>query len=248
MHRAWSYGPEGRYQFRVGPGHYTLQASSDDRAESVTVEVKNEAEIVCDLSTKGLARPTFFSGVVIEKTARGDRPIDKALVFRWPVDGGYFTDEEGKFGMERRTSGETMLYAVCPDKGLAGFASLATEAENVTVVVSQTGTVTGRVSDSNGKPWAKQQLKVQLGKGPYSVSTAHFAVSTLMTDDQGRFAYKDGPVGSAGEFSAFHHQKDGPPIMRFQNPGPRTVVAFEIRDLEPVEVPDLVVPAEKSVK
>jgi len=247
MHRGWSSGPEGRYQFRVGPGHYKLQASSDDRTEPVTVEVKNEAEIVRDLSTKGSARPTFFSGLVIQKTASGDRPINKAWVFRWPVDGRYFTDAEGRFAMERQTSGETMLYAFCPDKGLAGFVSLSTEADNVTVVVSQTGTVTGRVIDSNGKPWAKQRIRVELAKGPYSVSTAHFAVSALMTDDQGRFTYKDGPVGSAGEFSAFH-QKDGPTIVPFQNRGPRTVVAFEIRDLEPVDVPDLVVPAEKTAK
>jgi hypothetical protein len=58
----------------------------------------------------------------------------------------------------------------------------------------------------------------------------------------GSLTYKDGPVGSAGEISAFH-QKDGPLLAPFQNRPPRTVVAFEIRDLDPVEVPDLVIPA-----
>jgi len=117
----------------------------------------------------------------------------------------------------------------------------------VKVVVTPTATVTGRIIDSNGKPRAKQRVRVELAKGPYSVSPAHFAVSSVVTDDQGRFTYRDAPVGSAGELAAFH-QKDGPDIMPFEVRGPRTVVAFEIRDLEPVEVPDLVVPADKTAK
>ena len=249
--RGTSTDAQGRYQIRVGPGRYTLKAASRDGAEALTVEVKNEAEIVRDLTTKGPVKGpvgrTLFSGVVIEKTASGDRPINKARVYRWPVGGHSMTDEEGRFQMVRPTSGETTLYAYCPDKGLAGFASLSPEADNVKLVVSRTGTVTGRVMDSNGKPWARQRIRVELAKGPYSRLTAHFAVpSALMTDDQGRFTYRDGPVGSTGELSAFH-QKDDPLNMPFQR-GPRTVVEFEIRDLEPVEVPDLVIPAEKNAK
>jgi hypothetical protein len=85
------------------------------------------------------------------------------------------------------------------------------------------------------------------GQGAVPRLNAHFAVSALMTDDQGRFTYKDDPVGSAGEISTLH-RKDGPTFVPFQNRGPRTVVTFEIRDLELVEVPDLVVPGEKTAK
>jgi len=117
----------------------------------------------------------------------------------------------------------------------------------VKLVLSQTSTVIRRVIDSNGKPWAKQRLRIELANGPYLSSSAHFAVSAVMTDEQGRFIYKDGPVGSTGEISAFH-QKNQHLIMLVWERGPRTVVAFEIHDLEPVAVPDLVVPAEKAAK
>ena len=46
----------GRYQFRVGPGRYTVQGiKSQSRAqggEDVTIEVKQEAEIVHDVTLK----------------------------------------------------------------------------------------------------------------------------------------------------------------------------------------------------
>ena len=95
---------------------------------------------------------------MVEKTATGERPVAGALAFRWPVRGSHRTDEEGKFLVERE-SGETIVYAYCPDKALAGFSRLLpANADNVKVVLSPTATVTGRVIDSNGKPRAKQRV------------------------------------------------------------------------------------------
>jgi hypothetical protein len=120
------------------------------------------------------------------------------------------------------------------------------DAETAKVVVAPTGTIKGRVIDSGGKPVAKQRLRVQLAKGAYA-SSPHFAVSVVMTDDQGQFTYRDAPVGSTGEIEAFHW-KDDSTIVAFECRGPRTVVPFEVRDLDPIEVPDLVVPGEKLMK
>jgi hypothetical protein len=89
---------------------------------------------------------------------------------------------------------------------LAAFATVSADADDVKLVLSQTSTVIRRVIDSNGKPWAKQRLRIELANGPYLSSSAHFAVSAVMTDEQGRFVYKDGPVGSTGEISAFHQK------------------------------------------
>ncbi len=68
-----------------------------------------------------------------------------------------------------------------------------------------------------------------------------------MTDDQGRFTYRDAPVGSSGEIAAYH-QRDIPPLLTSLARGPRSVVTFEVRDLDPIQVPDLIVPAAKVAK
>jgi beta-lactamase regulating signal transducer with metallopeptidase domain len=236
----------GDYRLRVGPGRYRLATEGLDDSEFPPVDVQNQDEIVHDLAAKARAREMYLNGVVMEKTATGDRPVAGALAFRWPVYGSSRTDEQGRFIVERMP-GETTLYAFCPDKSLAGFASVHAGAESANVIVSKTGRVSGRVVDSNGKPVAKHRVRVQLAKGRYATAPAHFAVSALITDDQGRFTYSDGPVGSTGEFEVFHG-KDNQMGVAFERSGPRTVVPFEIVDFEPIEVPEAVVPADRAAK
>jgi beta-lactamase regulating signal transducer with metallopeptidase domain len=235
---------QGRYQFRVLPGLYRLSWSNQGNVESLDVEVKDESEIVRDVALKGPARETYFTGVVVEKTATGERPILRASVFRWPVRGLYKTDEQGRFQMER-TGSDTVLYAFYADHSLAGFATISTGADTVKLVLTRTATITGRVIDSNGQPWARQRVRVELAHGNFEFAPAHFAVSAVMTDDQGRFTYQDAPVGSSGEIGAYH-RKDNPPLLTSEARGPRSVVSFEVRDLDPIQVPDLVVPAVKA--
>jgi hypothetical protein len=54
----------------------------------------------------------------------------------------------------------------------------------------------------------------------------------------------DAPVGSSGEFEVFldsdHSRRVGLELR-----GPRTVVRFEVRDLDVITVPDVVVPVPK---
>ena len=71
---------DGRYHFRVGPGRYSLRSANAGGTEPLTVEVNNEAEIVRDLALAGTVRDTYFSGVVLEKTPAGDRPVAGAAV------------------------------------------------------------------------------------------------------------------------------------------------------------------------
>jgi beta-lactamase regulating signal transducer with metallopeptidase domain len=243
LNRTTQTDAQGRYQIRVGPGRYVLIASGlDESAEPLRIEVKDEVEIVRDLTrrtTAAVSKP-FIKGVVVEKTATGERPVAGALAFRWPVLGSHRTDEEGKFLVEQ-TPGETIVYAYCPDKALAGFSSLLpANADNVKVVLSPTATVTGRVIDSNGKPRANQRVGVRLASG--SARRFEFPVSAVVTDEQGRFTYRDAPAGSTGEIVVAHQRED-----LFVN-GPRTVVSFEVRDLDPVQVSDVIVPSDKPEK
>ena len=225
------------------PGPYTAASVGLEGAEPLTIEVKDEAEIVRDLTTEGPAAvgKTFINGVVVEKTATGDRPVAGALAFRWPVLGSHRTDDEGRFLVERE-SGETIIYAYCPDKALAGFTRLLpADADNVKVVLSPTGTVTGRVIDSNGKPRARQRVGVRLASG----SARRLEFRRLRRHDR-----RAGPVylqgcsrrDRRGRF-VVAHQRAG----LFAN-GPRTVVSFEVRDLDPIQVSDVIVPADKPEK
>ena len=59
-------------------------------------------------------------------------------------------------------------------------------------------------------------------------------------DEQGGFTFKGAPAGSNGELSAPHDRDANGRRTRV-----RTVMPFDVPDLDPVEVPDLVVPAQK---
>ena len=74
------------------------------------------------------------------------------------------TDTEGRFMVEQ-SSEETTLYAYLPGKGLAGFAMCRSGLDTARVLVSRTGTIRGRVVSSDGKPRAKQRLRVQVARG-----------------------------------------------------------------------------------
>jgi beta-lactamase regulating signal transducer with metallopeptidase domain len=56
LHRRSIADASGRYHFRVGPGRYTLLSLNAGGTKPLVVEVKNEAEIVRDLTLKGPAR------------------------------------------------------------------------------------------------------------------------------------------------------------------------------------------------
>ena len=243
--RTTSTDAEGRYQLHVGPGRYQLGTRGVDPGHALAIDVHNEPEIVRDLVADARAPESYLKGVVVEKTPTGDRPVAGALAFRWPVYGVHKTDNDGRFMFEQ-TAGETTVYAYSPGKGLAGFATVPAGAEIARVVVSPTATVSGRVVDTSGKPRARQRLRVQVARAPYA-SSPHFAVSAVVTDEDGRFTYRDAPVGSTGELEAFHE-----PLTAtnegFERRGPRTVVPFEVRDLDPIAVPDLVVPVPKIAR
>jgi beta-lactamase regulating signal transducer with metallopeptidase domain/protocatechuate 3,4-dioxygenase beta subunit len=234
----------GHYQLRVGPGRYSLATQGVDPDQAIVIDVRGEPEIIRDFVANERARKPekFIKGVVVETTPTGDRPVAGAWAFRWPVVGVHKTDGEGRFMVEQ-LSDETTLYAYAPDKGLAGFATIPPNMDTARVVVSRTGTIRGRVVSSDGNPRAKQRLRVQVARGTYA-SSPRFAVSAVVTDEEGRFTYQDAPVGSTGEIEAFHEATKSTSVG-FGNRGPRTVVSFEVRDVDPIQLPDIVVPAEK---
>jgi Carboxypeptidase regulatory-like domain len=238
---------EGHYRLRVGPGQYSLSAPGKGPDHSVAIDVRDEPEIVRDLVADEAARrpEKFVKGVLVETTPTGDRPVAGALAFRWPVYAAHKTDTEGRFMVEQ-SSDETTLYAYLPGKGLAGFATVPANTDTARVVVSRTGPIRGRVVSADGKPRANERLRVQVARGTYA-SSPHFAVSAVITDIEGRFTYQDAPLGSTGEIEVFHETRE-PTTVLLTSPGPRTVVPFEVRDVDPIQLPDIVVPAKARAK
>jgi hypothetical protein len=242
LNRSTTTDANGRYHYRVGPGRYSLRSPNAGGTEPLMVEVKNEAEIVRNLALGGPARETYLSGVVIEKTPTGDRPVARATIFRLRVgsDGSYNSsraDDQGRFRMLKAPGG-WIVYAV--SEGLAGLMPLPAESDNVTLVVSKAPAITGRVIDSNGTPQPARSVGVRIDSGPRFGSAGHLGTLTR-TDDQGRFILRLAPVGSEGELSVFH--AENPTAAT-----PRTVVRFTVSDADPVVIPDLVVPAPKTAK
>ena len=88
-------------------GPYTVAIGRcQDGTEPLTVEVKNEAEIVRDLALQGPVRETYFSGVVLEKNAHR-RPARRRGI-GLPLARCQLSsqaDDQGRFQMER-TPGE----------------------------------------------------------------------------------------------------------------------------------------------
>jgi hypothetical protein len=228
-----------RYHFRVGPGRYSLRSHSSGN-QPLTVEVKNEVEIVRDLALTGFGRDTYFNGVVIEKTPTGDRPVARATIRRMVAGLGSYSpsraDEEGRFRM-MRVHGESILHAESRDRSLAGMMALASEADNGSLVVSSAPKITGRVIDTNGKVQAHRSMGVRIESGPHFAGSGHLDFG-ISTDDQGRFTVSTAPVGSRVEVSVNY-------LKRVNLTTPRTVVTFVVPGPDPVEIPDLVVPVEK---
>jgi hypothetical protein len=233
----------GRYHFRVGPGRYTVRSRNAGGTEPLTVEVKNEAEIVSDLALKGPARESFLSGVVVEKTPTGDRPIPRAIVhgMRTGRAGGRVTiaDDQGRFQLVRVPGGYN-LYAADREHSLAARMPVSETTENITLVVSKGSTITGQVIDSAGTPQAKRMVGVTLEIGP-DVGGAGRLTLRCQTDERGRFNVQAIPVGAQGEVVVSYRTSPNPTT-------PRTVARFEVVDTDPVVIPDLIVPAEKPTK
>jgi beta-lactamase regulating signal transducer with metallopeptidase domain len=231
----------GHYHFRVGPGRYSLRSPHAGGTESTTVEVKDEDEIVRDLALKGAVRATYFTGVVLEKTPTGDRAVAGAQVRSLRAGilnttGPSTADPEGRFRM-LRIPGEQTLYAVSPDRSLAGLMRLPAEPDNVRFVISKSPELTGRVVDSDGKPQAQRTVLFRIDSGPIVERSGRQTFGTH-TDDQGRFRAAGAPVGSHVEVTVSYPRRPN-------SATPRTVVRFEVSDTGPVVISDLIIPAEK---
>ncbi len=234
-------GADGRFQFRVGPGTYTLQVGTtqSQRVESPKVSVIDESELVHDLTLKLSPPETTFKGVVVVNTPTGERGVAKARIVVSPLGPHAMADDQGRFEI-RRKPGPIVFFAYSEEQGLGGFAVVSADAASSKLLISKSASLSGRIVDTDGKPQAKHRVGIRLR--PRQDYVSQFLI-VFQCDQEGRFAFKCAPIASEGELSA-PHSKDSSGRATYA----RTVMPFEVDGLETVEVPDLVVPAEKGAR
>ena len=231
---------QGRYQIRVGQGLYKVYPGG--RTEPELLQVSSEAEIVRDLSAVAWPAQRVLTGVVVVKTPQGERPVPRATVY--PLSTGQYgsapspADEQGRFRV--RHWPRSVIYAKGEQGALAGLLTVPEQVDDVKLILAPAVKVSGRVVDTSGRPWANRWVEVKQDFGSDPAESAHWRFRTR-TDEQGRFSLAGVPVGTGGEFSAYH-EKDGRPTPV------HTTVPFRAPTLEPVEVPDLVIPAPEPAK
>jgi RNA polymerase sigma factor (sigma-70 family) len=190
----------GRYQFRVGPGAYTVEVSGHILPESITVE--GQEELVHNL---GMPRPEMgpISGRVV---LAGDPTRGVAGAEIWGIcaeptqnpDLNVVADAEGRFRAERWLK-KMVVHAGSPDGSLGGIIEISGDDAEVVFPVGPTATASGIVLDERGKPVAGQELdcgtRVYLG-GKDNPWRTGFS-PRVVTDERGRFVLPGLVVGHA---------------------------------------------------
>jgi beta-lactamase regulating signal transducer with metallopeptidase domain len=240
LFRSTTTDTEGRFHFRVGPGLYTLMGPPIGGARPLAIEVKDEPEIIHDLDLKSPAHVTTFDVVVVEKTPTGDHPVPRAIVgnlrsgIESPISDE--ADDRGRLRLVRYPNTET-VYARSVDGTLAGFTPVPEGTDSLRAVVAPATQVSGRVVDAGGKLLANAQVEMRLDSGPRTdYARPSGAIVRMRTDEQGRFSFPGVPPGTRGELSVHHSEPLSPGRAR-------TVITFQVPDTEPVQAPDLVIPA-----
>ena len=200
-------GADGRYEFRVGPGLYRINAGTQLDREGLIV--KEEETITKDFH---LDRPDddldakLLKGVVLAETVDG-KPVGGAILRGEPArfDGhtGFaaVADEKGRFELQRRAV-KMSVYARNPEGTLSALVSIGEDDEEAKVVLSIAGKLKGRVIDKAGKPVAGVRILCGLRIGPEEKPFSRTDVYT-QTDDAGRFIVAGVIPGAQCRVSAF---------------------------------------------
>jgi beta-lactamase regulating signal transducer with metallopeptidase domain len=233
---------EGRYRIRAVPGLYTLRAGP--ASPPVAVEIKDEPELLRDLTRKAPASMRHVAVRVVERTRAVERPVPRARVTLFFAPGGGLspetTDDQGRVGLRVGNGIDAFLYARDDSGGLSGVARVPEAAAEVTLVIARAAEIRGQLVDTDGKPQAGRQVAIQMefvrladGSRPSAAPPRYREF--IRTDEQGRFTFRGVPAESQGEVFA-NHERGGRATRA------RTVVLFQVDEPEPVEIKDLVVP------
>jgi hypothetical protein len=135
---------DGRYEFHVGPGQYTLIGPS--QVKSKDVSVSNQPEVTIDLEA---LRPEWgrILGQVVDARSRQPLPRATILGIYRSVTGEdlqLVADDHGKFVSQRKLL-RVVLCARSPDGKLAGIVELGSDDRGEIIRVEPTGNAVGQI-------------------------------------------------------------------------------------------------------
>ena len=158
---------EGRYSIRLGTGDWSIRADHKIGEPSLTIAPGDAPERTLDLTIP--PREKQFDLTVTVLDAAGE-PVPGAL-----VEGEYWGDMNHIFlGFQAvptgpggvltasRTDGPLVLCVEAPDETAAGWADLDADATAVTVTLSPTGAIAGRLTNADDEPLMGAQVRAAL--------------------------------------------------------------------------------------
>jgi hypothetical protein len=194
---------EGRYQFRVGPGEYTVSLPPLI-ASSGTSKVGAEPEIIKDFA---IEKPPLLhlAGVVIQKVP-GGRPAAGAIVEGrgYGTNSGRSTfravsDARGQFTAERYRDA-MVLAARTADDAMAGIAFITADDERALIPVAPAAEIRGRITDPGGKPFAGTSVFCRIAVDPPDRAELKGlplpSVRQAQTDADGRYTIAGIPINT----------------------------------------------------
>jgi beta-lactamase regulating signal transducer with metallopeptidase domain len=231
----------GRYHFRVGPGRFTLSSEQGKSAELLTVET--QAEIPRDFRMTEASRWKELTGIAIEKTPAGERPIPEALIEAAPVERHFrsiqtVADAVGRFRISVPPVSKFLVYVCNPQGTVAGFTTLGAEAKEAKIGAVPASRIAGKVVDADGRPVRGRRVQLLLRSGP-GVRTPGLFVRYASTDLAGRYEFRGIVVGAIAEIIV--SLGDDPAV-----PGAVSVGKAEVPSPDPIAMRDITVPSAKG--
>ncbi len=181
----------GQYQFRVGPGDYTLRLAKSDE---INLTVTDELKIMNDQHIDRLPRGTL-SGMVVD---RAGQPVGDAEVFGESIaavgHAGFktVTDANGEFRSERWND-DQIVVATQTEFSLAGMQPVGAADQTMRIVVSPAASVVGKVVDAEQKPLAGCYVMLEIS----THGVGRHPSRRMTTDKEGRYEFKAIPIGES---------------------------------------------------
>ena len=243
---------DGRYAFRIGPGTFSKPDKSSPFDEPI--QVGDEPEIVYDYQIDRPARSESIFVTVRKAGPNGaiasdalivalrDRPSNP-LVYAFAI--AMKADSSGRLAMKRSRS-IAGFYARSPDGSLAGYARLEPKSSDVTILLKPATKIGGRVVFSDGRPVPRARVQGELlgvaTRDSSLIEGAKEDVGVLLetfADGEGRFDLLGVPVGVKVRLDSWWQGPVNRALGRRR--GHTLPVTLEVKDAQPLTVPDLVV-------
>ena len=194
---------DGRFEFLLGPGEYTIRGPARTNSLKLAIPAENPPlEIVRNFT---MPRPEFgpFTATIVDADGK---PVAGAVVDgAYQSQNGWFTrikaDAQGTIKVQRSLD-PLLIFAESPDKSHAAVLQVDAEATQARIVLKPTATASGRLTDPEGKAIAGRPLSfgIRVHRGPTrsSAYSWHFG-GTTTTDSAGGFRFAGLVVGETYE-------------------------------------------------